>query len=174
MKKYILFSILILMLGACNQKKTGELITEKIQYDVIIKPDNLDSDWWVNNLEGSKREKFVLALMDDVLNHKINAFDFFTDEPLSYERIEHLKGYQDTILFQQPEPPYSDTLMVVDHSIEYRDITKVRFLESWSYNGTDIRTMEKKIIGIAPMIENYDEEGNLRGYEPLFWIYTDK
>ncbi len=174
MKKYILFFILILMLGACNQKKTGELITEKIQYDVIIKPDNLDNDWWVNNLEGSKREKFVLALMDDALNHKVEVYDFFTGEKLAYERIERIKGQRDTILFQKSEPPYSDTLMVVDHNIEYRDITKVRFLESWSYNGNDIRTMEKKIIAIAPMIENYDEEGNFRGYEPLFWIYTDK
>ena len=31
--------------------------------------------------------------------------------------------------------------------------------------------MDVRIIGICPVQESYDEEGNYRGEQPLFWIY---
>jgi hypothetical protein len=34
--------------------------------------------------------------------------------------------------------------------------------------------MNKKVVGIGPVIEDYDENGNFRGYRLLFWIYMDE
>jgi len=53
------------------------------------------------------------------------------------------------------------------------DITKVRFLEEW-YIDNNKFDIEKRIVGIVPLIENYNEAGEFRGYAPLFWIYLDE
>lgn len=31
--------------------------------------------------------------------------------------------------------------------------------------------MDVRIIGICPVTDNFDEKGNFRGVEPMFWIY---
>jgi len=38
------------------------------------------------------------------------------------------------------------------------------------------KTMEinKKVIGMAPLAKNYDENGTFRGFLPLFWFYFEE
>ncbi len=174
MKRIALFIAVIIALTACTQKGKKISFTEKIQYDVPLKNRNPDTDWWINNMEGSKREQFVTALVTEALNGEIDVYDYFTNRKLTAANLDFIRGRRDTLLTQSPAPPYNDTTIIIEHQLDYRDITKIRFLEEWSYDGKDIRTMEKKILAIAPLLENYDETGNFRGFQPLFWIYTEK
>lgn len=54
--------------------------------------------------------------------------------------------------------------------IESRAITQFQIKEDWLF---DKQRSERyvRIIGIAPMMESYDDEGVKRGYKTLFWIY---
>jgi len=55
-------------------------------------------------------------------------------------------------------------------TIESSLITQYKLKEEWVF---DKQRSERyvRIIGIAPMIESYDDQGNFRGYEDLFWLY---
>ncbi len=173
MRKNTLLFVILIIMGSCTQKKQTKLITEKIQYDVQIKATNPDADWWADNIEGSQRDMFVESLLTDALNGKIEVYDVFTNNKISEKQLEFIRGRVDTVLTQNPDPPYNDTTIIIEQKLEYRDVTRVRFWEEWVYNGKDIRSIEKKIVAIAPLLENYDEYGNFRGYQPLFWIYTE-
>lgn len=50
------------------------------------------------------------------------------------------------------------------------DIVKYLIKEDWVFD-RQRSTMEKRIIGIAPVIADYDEFGDIRGNKTLFWLY---
>ena len=59
---------------------------------------------------------------------------------------------------------------VVENEINADDITRYRVKEVWFFD-TNLSTMRVRILGIAPINEVYDEDGNFLYEHPLFWIY---
>ncbi len=177
MKRIVLLIIAGLTFGwltSCkdNTDKSKTVITERIQYDVNIKSPNPDYDPWVQNIDRRKRMTFVNKIMDAAYSGKIQAYDYFNN-PLTVEQVK-LIGV-DTIYqtLKRVYPPYDEYDTVIISKFELKDITKIRFLEEW-YIDEDNLEIEKKITGIAPVIEKYDQSGNLLGSQPLFWLYLDK
>lgn len=62
-------------------------------------------------------------------------------------------------------------VMIVD-TIELmsEDIKQYWIKEDWFFD-KQRGVMDVRIIGICPLKENKDAAGNVRGYQPLFWIY---
>ncbi|HOW25161.1 MAG TPA: hypothetical protein PK711_05775 [Bacteroidales bacterium] len=150
----------------------GTLITDRIQYDVDIKSPDPDFDWWVQNIEGSKREVFIRRVMDAAYEGKVRTFSYF-NEPLTPEQVKEIGFQADTLTFQRSTPPYEFYDTVVERRINLQDITRFRFLEEW-YMDPESFMISKKVIGIAPVLRRYTESGELMGYMPLFWIYFDE
>jgi hypothetical protein len=149
------------------------VLTDLIQYDVLIKNTDQDQDWFVQNMEGRQRDEFVKRIMQAANSGEYRLYNYFFNTPLSVEEINATFNRTDSVTLQRPYPPYDwyDTVMVT--TLDEKDITKVRFLEEWYIDENKLK-IEKKIVGIAPMMENYNEEGVFRGYVPLFWIYLDE
>lgn len=177
---YLITVILLAILSSCKteiseeQKDQDEkvVLTELIQYDVLIKNPEQDQDWYVQNMEGRSREEFVKRIMEAANSGEYRLYNYFFNTPLTMEEVEATFNKIDSVKMQRPYPPYDwyDTVMV--SKLDEKDITKVRFLEEW-YIDEDELDIEKNIVGIAPMLENYNEKGDFRGYVPLFWIYLD-
>ena len=69
------------------------------------------------------------------------------------------------------DPDTGDIIYVeVEEPVNSRDITQYQLKEDWIF---DKQRSERyvRIIGIAPMKEDYDDEGTQRGYKTLFWLY---
>jgi hypothetical protein len=166
----VLFSISVIILSGCNDEEKGEVLAAKIQYDVPIYSDNPQLDWWVNNLEGSKRDPFTKRLLDAAESGRIQVFDYFNN-PLSMEEILALK--YDTVYqtLKRNVEPYDEYDTVIYYELTYRDITKIRFLEEWRWDPESLE-IEKEVLGIAPvtMIEYEGQEYN----RPLYWIYLEE
>jgi gliding motility associated protien GldN len=83
--------------------------------------------------------------LDSLLNPWIVSY---TEDPLTFEPIE----------VRTQDPVQSST------------ITQYKIKEDWIF---DKQRSERyvRIIGIAPMKEDYDDEGVKRGYKTLFWLY---
>ena len=80
-------------------------------------------------------------------------------------------------LFMRVDTQYTGSLetgdmeMVVQEiPLESRDIKMYNVKEDWIFD-KQRSTMDIRIIGIAPMKEIRGEDGELRGYRPLFWLY---
>lgn len=166
-----LLPIFLLIIISCDRKEDKTVITKKIQYDVSIKNSNSNYDPWIENISQSERFAFVQKLLDAAYFGQIKAYDYF-NKPLSLAELKSLGT--DTIYktLTRTYPPYEEFDTLIVNRINIRDINKIRFLEEWKMNEKNF-VFEKIVIGIAPVIDKYDTDGNFLGKQPLFWIYPE-
>jgi hypothetical protein len=177
MDKLIVIGMLITLAAiftSCNNgdKSEKNTVTKRIQYDVFIRNTEPDMDWWVQNIEGSNREKLVSNIFSRVTEGKVKAYDFLSYKLYSPAEIKLMMKRIDTISVERSTPPYDlvDTVLVSE--IRQSDITKLRFLEEWKMNEKTL-VFTKKVAGLCPLLERRTDSGELRGYRPLFWIFFD-
>lgn len=167
----IFLCVAILAVWGCKRSDNDarKLITDRIQYDVMIKNSDSTADWWVQNMDGRGRETFVKLVMEKAYSGKFKTYNFLTLTPISAEQAKAIGNRTDTLSLQRSIPPYDMYDTIIRNELRMSDILKIRFLEAWYWNENTNR-MEKEIQGICPMLENYAETGEFRGYQPLFWI----
>lgn len=80
-------------------------------------------------------------------------------------------------MFTRMDTQYTENLssgdmeMVVQEiNLESRDIKMYKVKEDWIFD-KQRSTMDVRIIGMAPMREMRGEDGEIRGYAPMFWLY---
>ena len=174
---FILVFSLLFSITSCNNKKEDEkklVLTERIQYPVFIKcPYEEETDWWRENMEGPKREKFVNIILDAALSGKVKAYDYITDALLSNEQIEGIFNRYDTLVLTRAKPPYDEYDTIINTKLDRKYIHRITFLEEWYFDEKNFK-MEKKVVGIAPAITSYGDSAEILGYRPLFWVYFDE
>lgn len=172
MKKHIIIILsLALIIASCSPGQNKSLVTQKIQYDVSIKSPDSSYDPWIQNIGQTDREKFVSDLMNAVYEGRVQAYDYF-NRPMSLDELNGVLTDTAYRTLTRIVPPYEVFDTVIVSKIEISDINKIRFLEEWYMDDQDL-VFEKVVIGIAPVAEKYDEEGNFIGLLPLFWIYPE-
>ena len=174
MMRTLVFLLILwtLSLLSCQQKTaSGEVITQRIQYDVDIKSPDADMDWWVQNLEGAQREALVRKILESTYAGEVRTWDVFHHE-MQAEQVKAIGNRTDTITIQRPSPPYELYDTVLSKTLNISEISRIRFLEEWYLDPASLE-IEKKVIGLCPMLESYGPDGNLRGYMPMFWVYFD-
>ena len=162
------FILLTVLIVSCSSGK-GELLTERIQYDVTIKSPEVDLAWFVQNLEGPKREKLVQSVMNSARSGKFKVYDVMSNKLMSDEEVLAVGTRSNMLTLQRDYEPYENYDTIIKHELRLSDISRMRFLEEWYMNEKD-GFVTKKVIAICPVIESYTESGELRGYQPLFWI----
>jgi gliding motility associated protien GldN len=60
--------------------------------------------------------------------------------------------------------------VVTQRELQYVDIKKFRLKEDWIFD-KETSTMVVRIIGIAPLLEVFDDAGNYRGDMVMYWVY---
>ena len=170
-KSLFISLLIIFVLFSCSHKEEQTLITKKIQYDVTITNTNPDYDPWIENIIPAKRTAFVQEIMDAAYSGKINVYDYFNN-PISAAELQNLGVDTTYRTLTRTYPPYEEFDTVIVSRLNIRDINKIRFLEEWKMGETNF-VFEKKVIGIAPVIDKFDSDGNFLGKQPLFWIYPE-
>jgi hypothetical protein len=169
----LLLPFVFLISCSRNTGSSNDVVTRRIQYDVTIKNADPENDWWVQNLEGSSREKLLSDIIGRVTEGKVKAYDFLSCKPYTTDEVRNIMRHVDTISVESPVPPYDlvDTAMVTE--IRLSDITRLRFLEEWKMNDKTL-AFTKDIAGICPMVERHSDSGELLGYKPLFWVFFNE
>lgn len=113
------------------------------------------------------------VLSDAVLAGELPAYstedDKFTKR-LSPADVRGLLFKKDTILVINDPEGWEEELKVVENETNWEDIKRFRIKESWFFDAKT-STLRHRILGIAPIIDVRDEEGNFRYEMPLFWVY---
>ena len=115
---------------------------------------------------------FFNILTDAVNSGTITLYSAETDDfsyPLSKEEINNILFTTDTIPIFDPET-YTETYQVISESINYEDIKRYRLKEVW-YFDSSTGSLQVRILGIAPIQDVTDANGNFRYEQPLFWAY---
>ncbi|MGB1017634.1 MAG: gliding motility protein GldN, partial [Chitinophagales bacterium] len=63
-----------------------------------------------------------------------------------------------------------DEQVVIENKLSWDKIVKYKVKEDWFFD-EETSTFQVRIIGIAPVLETFDENGNFIGDETMYWIY---
>jgi hypothetical protein len=175
MKKlhFFQFISIILFISAlsCNgPSHKQEVLAEKIQYDVPVNNNDPQLDWWINNIEGSKRDPFLKRIIEAAEKGDVKVYDYFNN-PLKPSQI--LAVGTDTIYqtLMRVSPPYEEYDTMIIKTVSYRDITKIRFMEEWTWDPGTLK-IDKKVLAVGPVIQKKMAGETFN--QLLFWIYLDK
>ncbi len=85
------------------------------------------------------------------------------------EELDKLLHRVDTVVVTDPDT-YEEKVEIRKSDIDFNDIKTYRVKEMWYFNKQTSR-LECRILGIAPIKDEYDDAGNLKYTLPMFWIY---
>lgn len=88
---------------------------------------------------------------------------------LDFETISNLLSKVDTVAYIDPVT-YEETYKVIRNDINHDDVKRFRLKEVW-YFDKQTSTLRVRILGIAPMLDVKDQDGNFRYEAPLFWVH---
>jgi gliding motility associated protien GldN len=103
---------------------------------------------------------------------KIQVYGTLDDKfttPMDEEQLGSIAGAIDTVPVVDPDT-YEVTYSLVPRELNPNDVLRYRIQEIW-YFDRESSTMKVRILGIAPLKDETDENGNFLFEEPLFWVY---
>lgn len=121
-------------------------------------------------------EYFVKIILDAAMNGEITAYDVPSDPgvsefsyPLEPNEVASLAASVDTVISYDPDT-YEEEITIARTEINPEDIKKFRIKEVW-YFDRKYSVLKVRILGIAPIIDKYDENDNFLFDRPMFWVY---
>ncbi|MDF1863775.1 MAG: gliding motility protein GldN [Saprospiraceae bacterium] len=113
-------------------------------------------------------EIMTKAALDNQIDLYSAEFDDFS-KPLTKEEIYGSLYERDTLVRIDPIT-YVEEIVPIENSINYENVKRFRIKEVW-YFDSKTSSLNVRILGITPLLESYDENGNFRFEKPLFWMY---
>ena len=112
---------------------------------------------------------FFSILQEAAMNGELTLYSAH-DDKFSKQVTEF-----DGIFFERDTVPvydegYNETFQAIQNDINFEDIKRFRIKEVWYFDEAT-STMNVRILGIAPMKDIFDDNGNFRYEKPLFWVY---
>jgi gliding motility associated protien GldN len=117
-------------------------------------------------------EPFFQIIMDAATKGDIRAYNTQDDKflhPLEAKEVASMGASVDTIRTFDPET-YEEKVRIVINAIDPSKVQQYRVKEVWFFD-KESSTLQVRILGIAPLFDEYDDNGNFKFTRPLFWIY---
>jgi gliding motility associated protien GldN len=111
-------------------------------------------------------------LADAALKGDLTVYDTDSDRfttPLKPEEIRAMMFDVDTVVVFDPDTG-EEIIKVVENILDWELVKRFRIKESWYFDAAT-SSLKVRILGIAPLIEERDEEGNFKFERPLFWVH---
>ncbi|MEI7723676.1 MAG: gliding motility protein GldN [Bacteroidota bacterium] len=118
-------------------------------------------------------KSFMQIVMDGLKEGTITAYSALSDQflvPSTYKELMDQLQSQKKMTLKRPYEPYDDYDTVITKTFEAVDVKTLRIKEDY-YFDRQRSVMEVRILGICPIMDDLDDNGNYRGPKPLFWIY---
>jgi gliding motility associated protien GldN len=117
------------------------------------------------------RQNLATCLLNSLCSSEAVAYAPIDDEfTIQLTRAEVIGSTSSTDTIYVEDEFGTMIPQVIVNSFEPSSVKRIRLKEDWIFhNGRS--TLEKRIIGICPVMEKVDENGEYKGEMPLFWIY---
>jgi len=115
---------------------------------------------------------FFSILMDAATNGDITVYSTEDDKfssSLAANEVASMGATVDTVITFDPET-YEEQIQVVRNELNPEDVKRFRVKEVWFFD-EQTSTLQVRVLGIAPLIDVKDENGNFRYEKPMFWVY---
>lgn len=166
--QFLVFVLMIVFAVSCKNEKAGPpVVTDQIVYTVKLKNPDTIPDTHHEYMDDSTRIHFLKNIIDPVLAGEVTGW-VWTDKP----RIATVEELKSRFAWDKSKP-FPDTLDPINYRIDLNKITTIRYFEQWSMHRKTLQ-IEKKVLGIALILDSYDDQGNFRGTEPVLYVFYDK
>lgn len=119
-------------------------------------------------------KNFMTTIMDAIREGAITAYDPKDDQflvPLTYQEIEKKFTGTDTVPIVDPDNPQRILRYeVVIEDFDPTEVQRIKLKEDWFFD-KQRSVIDVRILGICPVKNLYDDDGNQFGFEDMFWIY---
>lgn len=115
---------------------------------------------------------FFTIVMDAAINGEITVYSTEDDKftyKLEPDEVASMGASVDTVITFDPET-YEEQIQVVRNDLNPEDVKRYRLKEIWFFD-EESSTMQVRILGIAPLIDVKDDNGNFRYEKPMYWLY---
>lgn len=120
-----------------------------------------------------EKQPLINILRDAALEGTLAVYDGIDDDFKKRMTNDEVKtigvGTADTISVVDPVTG-EETRTVTKAEFDPAKVKKYRVKEDWIFDKQS-STMVVRILGIAPIMEVVDDQGNIRGDQVLFWVY---
>lgn len=121
------------------------------------------------------KRPFIEVLIEAIESGEVPAFGANDDEfknPIPPSEALAMTGSTaDTVYVPDAADPNILVPTVITKDFDFEKVNRYRIKEVWYFN-KQTSTMQSRIMGIAPIMDDYDEWGNFRGVKALFWVYV--
>lgn len=115
---------------------------------------------------------FAQILLDAAKNGDITVYSTEDDKfsyPLTMDEVSNQMGSVDTVEIFDPVT-YETKIDIVSNDLDPGDIKRFRIKEVWFFD-EESSTMQTRILGIAPLKDEKDDNGDVLFEAPMFWVY---
>lgn len=120
------------------------------------------------------KNPLINILLDAVKSGEVPVFGANDDDfqnPIDPDDALAMTGSTtDTIYVPDAANPDILVPTVVTQDFNFDNVKQYRVKEIWYFNKQS-STMQVRILGIAPIMDDYSEEGIFRGVKALFWVF---
>lgn len=133
----------------------------------------IDAREKINLLFKYPKAYFVDILRNAAIEGQITVYDAIDDEftsPMTPDQVAIAGvGTADTLTVLDPIT-LEEKVEITNPTFDPQKVNKFRLKEDWIFD-EETSTLVCRIIGIAPILEVYDENGEYRGDQVMFWAY---
>lgn len=118
------------------------------------------------------QKPFFHIMTEAALDDKIELYSVESDDfsiPLTQDEIHETLYQKDSAWVGDPVT-YEETLVVFENATDYENIKRYRVKEVWFFD-SKTSSMQVRILGIAPLLEVFNEHGDFIYEKPLFWMH---
>ena len=188
MLKFILSALMLISAAIVIGQPLDDIVDRKIlkERQVLEYPPIREADvFWekrvwrvidvrekMNQVFTYPEDPFFNIITDAAMQGDITLYSVEDDSfkyPLDSDALNNILFKSDTVEVIIPETQESE-YKIVNEAIFYEDIKRFRVKEVWFFD-ENTASLKVRILGIAPLIEVYDQYDNFRYEKPLFWAY---
>ncbi len=132
----------------------------------------IDTREKMNQVFSYPNRSFFEIIKDAVEEENLRAYSVENDQfqiPLRKDEIRSILYSTDTVEIIDPKT-FVSSYQIVENILNDSDVNRYRIKEVWFFD-EERSTMDVRILGIAPIIDEYNDQGEFMYERPLFWVY---